>query len=70
VSVKILRFLPLTFFAPSFPRGPLFPWFARYELVSTPVTHPDADSREEGLWVKIVKGVLSVGVHSTPFFTS
>jgi hypothetical protein len=33
VSVRIWRFLPLTFFAPSFPRGPLFPWSARYGLV-------------------------------------
>jgi hypothetical protein len=38
------------------------------KLRATPVTYPDVDSHEEGLWVKIVKGVLSVGVHSTPLF--
>jgi hypothetical protein len=38
------------------------------KLRATPVTHPDVDSHEEGFWVKIVKGVLSVGVHSIPLF--
>jgi len=38
------------------------------KLRATPVTHSDVDSHEEGFWVKIVKGVLSVGVHSTPLF--
>jgi len=38
------------------------------KLRATPVTHPDADSHEEGFRVK---GMLSVGVHSTSsFFTS
>jgi hypothetical protein len=40
-------------------------------IVSTPVTYPDVDGHEEGFCVKIVEGVLPVGVHSTPsFFTS
>ena len=42
------------------------------ELVSklrvTPVTHPDVDRHEKGFCVKIVEGVLPVGVHGTPSF--
>ena len=39
-------------------------------IVSTPVTYPDVDGHEKGLCVKMIKGVLLVGVHSTPsFFT-
>jgi hypothetical protein len=39
-------------------------------IVSTPVTYPDVDGHEKGFCVKIVEGVLPVGVHSTPsFFT-
>ena len=41
------------------------------KLRATPVTHPEVDGHEEGFCVKIVKGVLSVAMHSTPsFFTS
>jgi hypothetical protein len=39
-------------------------------IVSTPVTHPDVDGHQKGFRVKIVEGVLPVGIHSTPsFFT-
>jgi hypothetical protein len=39
------------------------------KLRATPVTHPDVDGHEKGLCVKMVKGVLPVGVHSTPLFS-
>jgi hypothetical protein len=38
------------------------------KLRATPVTYPDVDGHEEGFCVKMVEGVLSVGVHSTPLF--
>jgi len=38
------------------------------KLRATPVTHPDVDGHEEGFCVKIVEGVLPVGVHGTPSF--
>jgi hypothetical protein len=38
-------------------------------IVSTPVTHPDVDGHQKGLCVKMVKGVVPVGVHSTPLFS-
>jgi hypothetical protein len=43
------------------------------KLRATPVTHPDVDSHEKGLCVKIVEGcsrLESIGVHSTPSFFS
>jgi len=38
------------------------------KLRATPVTHPDVDGHEEVFCVKMVEGVLPVGVHSTPSF--
>jgi len=35
----------------------------------TPVTYPDADSHEKGLYVRTAEGVLPVWKHSTPLFS-